>query len=139
MVSWGKNLFILIYLSIQLLLPLRGVFQDKLQSRSDFSWNMYSQLYNCQAVYVLTTPDGKSRPMPYHKAFYRWDRVKMIFHRDRLPRFHAWLCDNAQQNGVLGSIRATVRCAVSTDERRVDLVKSGVDLCTASNYGVKLH
>jgi len=138
-VSRGKNLFILTYLSIQLLLPLRGVFQDKLQSRADFSWNMYSVLYDCQAAYVLTTPDGETKPMPYHKAFYRWDRVKMIFHRDRLQYFHVWLCDGAQRNGVLGSIRATVRCAVSTDERLVDLVESGVDLCTASNYGVKLR
>ncbi len=137
--SWGKNLYVLAYLSLQLLLPLRGCFYDKLETRADFSWNMYSQLYNCQARYILTTPDGISRPMPYHKAFYRWDRVKMIFHRDRLPHFHAWLCDNAQQNGVLGNIRAAVRCSVSTDERLVDLVESGVDLCTASNYGVKLH
>ena len=137
--SWGKNLFILIYLSIQLLLPLRGVFQDKVQSRADFSWNMYSVRYDCQAAYLLTTPDGETKPMPYHKAFYRWDRVKMIFRQDRLPYFHAWLCDGARQNGVLGSIRAKVQCAVSTDEYLVDLVNSSVDLCTAPNYGVILH
>lgn len=134
--SWGKNLFILTYLSIQLLVPLQGCFYDKLETRADFSWNMYSQRYQCQAVYLLTTPDGETKPMPYHKAFYRWDRVMTIFHKDRLPYFHAWLCDGARQNGVLGKIQAKVRCAVSTDEHLVEIVDSNADLCTAANYGV---
>ena len=136
--SLGRNLFILAYLGVQLFLPLRAFFNDKLETRGDFSWNMYSQRYQCQAVYSLTTPDGKTHPMHHEKAFRRSDRSQAVLHRDRLPAFHAWLCDEARRNGALGSIHATVRCSVNI-ERGMDLIEPDVDLCTAPNYGVKLQ
>jgi len=135
--SLGKNLFILAYLGVQLFLPLRAFFYDKLETRGDFSWNMYSQRYQCLTVYSLTTPEGKTHPLNHKKAFRRSDRSQAVLHRDRLPAFHAWLCDEARRNGALGSIRATVRCSVNI-EPGVDLVEHNVDLCTAPNYGVKL-
>ena len=135
--SLGKNLFILAYLGVQLFLPLRAFFYDKLETRGDFSWNMYSQRYQCQAVYSLITPDGTTHPMRHEKAFRRSDRSYAVLHRDRLPAFHAWLCEEARRKGALGSIRATVRCSVNI-ERGVDLIEPDVDLCTAPNYGVKL-
>ena len=136
--SLGKNLLILAYLGIQLFLPLRAFFHDKLETRGDFSWNMCSQRYQCQAVYSLTTPDGKTHPMHHKKAFRRSDRSHGVLHRDRLPAFHAWLCDEAHRNGALGSIYATVRCSVNI-ERGMDLIEPDVDLCTAPNYGVKVR
>ena len=136
-VSLGTNLFILAYLAIQLFLPLRAFFDDKLETRGDFSWNMYSQRYQCLTVYSLTTPEGKTHPLNHKKAFRRSDRSQAVLHRDRLPAFHAWLCNEASRNGALGSIRATVRCSVNI-EPGIDLVEHDVDLCTAPNYGVKL-
>ena len=76
--------------------------------------------------------------MHHEKAFRRSDRSHAVLHRDRPPAFHAWLCEEARRYGALGSIRATVRCAVNI-ERGVDLVEPDVDLCTAPDYGVKLH
>ncbi len=99
---------------------------------------MYSQRYQCQAVYSLTTPEGKTYPLCHQKAFRRSDRSHAVLHRDRLPAFHAWLCDEAHRNGALGSIHATVRCSVNI-ERGMDLVEPEVDICTAPNYGVKLQ
>lgn len=136
--TWPKNLFIVAYLAIQLALPLRGCLYDKFETRGEFSWNMYSSLYACQALYRLDTSEGETRWLRHQDYFTRGTRSASAFFGDALPEFHRWLCDEFRHQGELGSIRGYVICSVNNGPA-AELVDRSVDLCTAVNYGVRVQ
>lgn len=130
------NLFILTYLALQLTLPLRGYLREKLETRGNFSWNMYSQQYSCDARYVLLTPDGRGLMVEPEDYARRPDRIGTVFRRDWLPVFNDWLCGQLREEAKYGNLEARVRCR--HDFRpRVDLLEPYTLICTISEEGVR--
>ena len=129
------NLFLVGYLALQLALPLRGLLFDKLETRGDFSWNMYSQLYECRSGYRKIDSRGRSRPVNVDALFSRHVRVPSLHHRDRLFEFHAYLCDETLRWERSSQIRGLAMCSLNGGEE-VDLIDRRVDLCTDSARGV---
>ena len=125
--------FIMAYLAVQLLVPLRGLVQDKFETRGNFSWNMYSRRYSCGTAYTLHA-DGVVRSIDL--ALYLRGQTPKAFHRDTLPRFHAWLCDELDAQRGTRLIGAVAFCRID-DGPRVDLVRPGIDICVADDYGVE--
>jgi len=132
----GKNLFIVIYLIIQLALPLRGFLYDKFENLGNFSWNMYSRAYRCQTQYRLNTPQGETHWPVHNDYFNREGSFQYALNADFLPEYHRWLCDKFRQEGKLGSMQGYVICSLDGGPLW-ELVDRSVDLCTAPNYGAK--
>jgi len=128
------NAFILLYLSAQLVVPLRGFVDDKLDSRGNFSWNMYSKRYECRELYLATYADGV-REVDIEPFFKRAGRSRQVFHRDILPRFHAFLCDELKRDGELRRLEGVCLCSLNETDF-IPLIRDDVDLCAAPNYGV---
>jgi len=114
------------YLLAQILLPLHGLATDKIDSRGDFSWNMYSDDYTCTVAYTLHAPGGASRPLDYDRWFRDAPSSTRVLHRDRLPALHAWLCEHVVPDG--GSLTGLVSCSLD-DGPWIDLVDPARDLC----------
>ena len=133
--GWSSNLLIVAYLLLQLLLPIRGLVNDKFATFGEFTWNMYSQTYNCRVAYDLTEPTGREVSIDIKEYFNKSDNAGRVLHRDGLPHFHAWLCQRLRQAGRLGSLSASCECRLGNDQKK-QLVAADVDICTADNYGV---
>ena len=131
-----KNALLVAFLAFQLLLPLRGFLQDRFESRGDFSWNMYSRTYTCHVDYRVLTPSGERLRVHHKRFFQRSDKAMNNFNRERLPRFHAWLCDEFERQGSPGELRGSMRCWVEEDEPVV-LVPDDTPICSATNHGVR--
>ena len=124
------------FLLVQLIVPLRGIIRDKLDSRGDFSWNMYSKRYSCRVDYDLVDEYGRTRRISHKDPFYpRKSRAMKVFHRDSLPWFHAHLCERVRESRFGGELYADVSCAINNGDY-VRLVAEDTDICTAPNYGV---
>ena len=132
------NVFIVIYLAIQLTLPLRGFLREKLETRGNFSWNMYSQLYSCDARYVLMTPTGRGQWIDHEELTRIPDRIQTVFRDDWLPIFNEWLCDELYEQGRVGNLRARVRCKHDFGPE-VELLAPYREVCTISESGVERH
>lgn len=130
-----RNTFIVVFLALQLALPVRPLLQDRYDSRGHFSWNMYSQNYHCSARYTLTTPSGTTTRIKHEKHFKRSTRANMIWYRDVLPSFHRYLCEYYARKDELQSLSGDVRCSWN-GAPSLPLVDPAVDLCRAENYGV---
>jgi hypothetical protein len=133
--SW-KDLFILVFAVIQLVVPLRGFTSDKHESRGNFSWNMYSKSFSCRIRYVRYDVDGRAAPYD-HKRHFATDKGPMkVYHRDELPRFHAWLCEELSRDPKFARLEGAVNCRLNRGER-TDLVPKGTDICASENFGVE--
>ena len=53
------SLLIAGFLAFQLLYPIRGLVEEKFDTWGEFSWNMYSQTYDCLTRYQMVTPSGQ--------------------------------------------------------------------------------
>ena len=135
---WWKNLFIVVFLIIQVTLPLRGCLYEKFETRGNFTWNMYSTLYSCETQYRLDTPQGEIRWLRLQDYFIRPERFTEVSHSDVLPKFHRWLCDEFSREGELGTLRGYSLCSLNRGPR-MELVDRNVNLCTAPNYGVQVR
>jgi hypothetical protein len=133
--TWWKNALILLFLAVQLLLPLRGFLRDQFESRGTFSWNMYSTHYVCWVKYTLVGDDGRGSPLDYKAYFNRPSRSSMVLNRAALPEFHAWLCSRLAGEGKLGRLFGAASCSLN-DSPRVELIRRDVDVCTAEGYAV---
>ena len=131
-----SNLFIVAYLAVQLVLPLRGLIHDKHETRGDFSWNMYSQKYSCRYEYTLVDIRGSTATIHFQEGLNDPRKSTKIMHRDRLAGFNHWLCDDMRAyDPEFSGVRGTVRCS-HNGAARVELLDPSVDLCTAHEYGV---
>jgi hypothetical protein len=127
------NLFILLFFGTQLYLALPGLLHDRYETQGQFSWNMYSVLYFCTVDYEQTTSSGQRVPINYLALFNRPALSYEVFHRDSLPRFHAYLCNVVDHpDGV--AIHGSAICTLHGEPAQ--LIQQDVDLCTAPNYGV---
>ena len=136
--GWRAQLFIVTYLLVQLALPLRALLRSNLYSsggyHEEFSWNMYARESSYTFIYQRENHKGRSRPVASFGAFERTQRYRVV-HRDRLPVYHAWLCERLRERGRWGPVTAEVRLAPRFGPEQ-QLVQSGVDICTADNFGV---
>lgn len=130
-----RDAFIVVYLAVQVALPWRALILGHYDTRGHFSWNMYSQRYECRVRYVLTSPSGEARDLVLAEHFIRPQRINMVFYRDVLPDFHAYLCETYRQRGELGTLQGDVICSWN-DEPLTELVDIQADLCRAPNFGV---
>ncbi|HVS66017.1 MAG TPA: hypothetical protein VMT85_21235, partial [Thermoanaerobaculia bacterium] len=89
---WWRNAFLIGFLLLQLTLPLRGLVREKLETRGNFSWNMYSQVYSCETRYVLLTPTGRGEWIDPREYSRDPGRIATVFRNDWLPVFNEWLC-----------------------------------------------
>jgi hypothetical protein len=133
--SLARNLFIVVYLAVQVVLPLRALVLERHDTRGHFSWNMYSQNYDCTSIYLLTDPSGETKKVKLSNHFKRGRRTNMIYYRDILPDFNRYLCDYYGRRGRLQTLRADVRCSWN-GAAPVPLTDPAVDVCRAPNYGV---
>jgi len=123
-----SRIFVVGYLLVQIALPLRSLLRDPLDSPGDFGWTMYSDLVRCSMAYVRVGTDGSDMGIDPRGLLNRPSRIARVLRRDRLPHFHAWLCESG------GPVYADVRCAVVPAEPR-RLTDPDVDLCTAPDRG----
>ena len=131
----AANVFIVAWILLQLALPLRGFLRAKHDTRGDFSWNMYSRKFKVDQRYVVITPDGRGVRLDLGDYFVRSGRWTSAFHRDTLPAFHAWLCDELPRRGLEGTLVA--KASVSEgDGPLVDLVTPNARVCEVEGYGV---
>jgi hypothetical protein len=126
--------FLVAWLGLQLLLPIRGFLYDKLETRGNFSWNMYSRRYSCHAEYALRRPDGTEIPVD-PDDFFRRSGPGKTYHRDVLPVFHAWLCETMRERGDAGTLLGEVACSRDNGPYR-ELVAENTRICEAPNFGV---
>ena len=131
----ATDLFIAAFLACQILLPLRGLVLDKLDSRGNFSWNMYSRRYSCEVEYTRVDRAGRRAAVSHRAYFRRSSRAHSVNNRERLPAFHRYLCDELGVDGEFTHLLGSVECRINEGPPEV-LVAAGVDVCSAENYGV---
>ena len=103
------NAFLLLFLALQLILPLNGCFNAAQETRGNFSWNMYSRVYSCRYKYEWVSRYGQRTPVNISRYFNRPKLATKIMHRDTLPAFHAWLNARLRVDDPQGSLQARVR------------------------------
>lgn len=113
---------------MQLLVPLRGFVRDYAESRGDFSWNMYSVLYDCREGYERVAPNGLRVPVEADPSFAWPPRVETLYHRDRVAALHAWLCDWERTHTGSTRVEGTLLCALNGAPERT-LVAPHADVC----------
>ena len=131
-----RDLALIAFLAVQLALPLRGLFTPRVESRSHFSWNMYSRAYRCEVGYQRMTTDGRIEMIDHRSLFTRPTRASMVFHRDVLGRFHASICERMRAQGGLRMLRGTVACTTDNEGMPVELILTNGDICSAERFGV---
>lgn len=129
-----RDVAIVLFLAVQVALALRGLLLDKLETRGNFSWNMYSGTYRCTVGYATVGADGRLEPFDHRAEFVRPERASMVFHRDTLPRFHRHVCERIGADRFGVELRGSVVCG--RGDERVALVATPRDLCTADDHGV---
>ena len=129
------SLLIAGYLAFQVLYPIRGLVVDKFDSWGRFSWNMYSQNYDCKADYKVVQPSGKELPVDFQRYFVLRDKASHVLNRASLPVFHKFLCAELVREGKNGRVMARVECRKNRGEIQV-LVDSTAEICSAANFGV---
>ena len=130
-----RNVFLVVFLTVQLLVPLRGFIWDKYESEGSFSWNMYSKSYGCTVTYYTIGPDRKVHGLNLDDYFNRPRRVSMTMHRASLVDLHRYLCGRLKEEGRLGTLRGSVECQLNRQPVR-QLIATNGDVCTAPNFGV---
>lgn len=135
----GLRLFVPLFLLIQIALPARVLlFEENWHSSGgympEFSWNMYARTQRFVFRYRLHTPDGKRERISHQEGLGRTQLVRVV-HPSRLLAYHEWLCMTLRLAGRVGPVTADVRTVGSDDIERV-LVRPGVDICRAENFGV---
>ena len=122
------NLFILFYLTLQLILPINGFRHDKGETRGNFSWNMYSSVYQCEYNYEWVSRYGQVIPIDITTYFNRPGSTPKAMHADTLPIFHEWLCRKMREERPQGALRAYVSVRENDDPIR-NLVPPNTWIC----------
>lgn len=135
--AW-RNVFVVVFLALQLALPLRGFVYSKLESRGDFSWNMYSQQYSCRVRYLLQPPAGDEVEIDVADYTRHPDRLVGALRHDWLPPFHRWLCSSLEGRGQHGELRARVTCRHDFG-RWTEMIEPYGVLCTITDEGVSMR
>ena len=131
---YALNAFILVYLALQLTLPIRGCRHDATETRGNFSWNMYSRVYTCNYDYEWVTRYGQVKPVNIKSYFNRSRGVTKTMHADTLPFFHAWLCQTMREKHPQDAVRAFVSVREDDGPTRI-LIARGTWICDERKVG----
>jgi hypothetical protein len=123
------------FLAVQLVLPLRGLYYEKLDTRANFSWNMYSQHFECRMSYLATLTDGTVVEIDHARFFNRGSRAQLVFHRDVLPAYHEYVCAELRRDDEFVRLAGICLCAHNSGEFE-PLIRDDVDLCSVPRFGV---
>ena len=85
--------------------------------------------------YLATYTDGSVVEVDHRSFFHRRSRHRLVFHRDVLPAFHAYLCEELEDRGPLERLEGICICSYNKGEFE-PLIHDSVDLCSYANYGV---
>ena len=129
-----KNAFIIAFLSIQLIVPLRGFIWDRFDTRGDFSWNMYADDYFCLTSYRLISSGGEERRIDFWRFFNTPARSPRVLNRAVLSQFHAWWCRELRRT-TSDPLLGRVGCQLNGGPM-IALITPAVDICSAPNFGV---
>jgi hypothetical protein len=129
------SLLIAGFLGWQLFYPIRGLVQDKFETWGEFTWNMYSQTYDCLARYQLVDRSGARTEIALKPYFADPSKVGRVFNRGDLPVFHRFLCAQMAREGRSGAIFARVSCTNNEVETR-PMVRENENVCTAPDGAV---
>ncbi len=132
---WYVNFLILLYLALQVGYPIRGFLQDKFDAWGRFTWNMYSQSYQCRVLYRVVAADGTEWRVNYEQFFARRDRAGLVFNRESLPGFHKFVCERLAEEGQRGKLMATAECTMNRLVTE-SLVDNTADVCNSPNFAV---
>ncbi len=102
------NFCILGYLALQIFLPLNGCRRSALETRGNFSWNMYARIFRCRYRYEWVSSYGQVSQIKVTRYFNRPSGVTKALHSDTLPLFHQWLCNTIHAERPQGALRASV-------------------------------
>jgi hypothetical protein len=130
-----SNVLIAGFILFQLLYPIRGLVQDKFDTWGEFTWNMYSQTYECRTRYRLVDQSGVQHELNLQQYFVLPSKVGRVFNRQDLPAFHQFLCEQMAREGKSGRILARVSCTRNKLETE-SLVRENEDICTGANHAV---
>lgn len=133
--KWLINCGILVFVGFNLSYPLTGLHISKTETWGEFTWNMYSQTYRCGAKYYLLQDDGRAVNVDVREYLRRSGKTGHVFHRDVLPLFHAYLCEQLAAEGRSGTLKGECECSMAGGESE-ELVDTTANLCTADNHGV---
>ena len=129
------NWLIAAFLTFQLLYPIRGLVRAKFDTWGEFTWNMFSQTYECLGRYRLIDQAGAETDLNLRQYFVIPAKVGRSMNREDLPVLHRFLCRQTALEGRPGQIHARVSCTWNKAETR-SLVQENVDICTAPNNAV---
>lgn len=130
-----QNAAIVGYLLFQIGYPVRGLLADKFETWGEFTWNMYSQTYDCWSRYRRFTEARGGEDLDIHPYFQVASRIPHVMNREVLPSFHAFLCREAERGGQPVRILGQVTCVRNGNDRR-ELVRPGQDICSAADHAV---
>lgn len=130
-----SSLLIAGFLLLQVLLPIRGLAKDKFDTWGEFSWNMYSQTYQCRTRYQLVDRSGATQELDLRPYFVDPGLIGHVFNRQHLPVLHRFLCAQMAREGRPGRILARVSCT-RNKVKSESLVREGEDVCTSANNSV---
>ena len=134
----NTSLLIAGYVVFQVLYPIRGLVEDKFDTWGEFTWNMYSQTYECRTRYRLVAQSGAQQDLNLQQYFTIGNKVGRVLNRQDLPVLHAFLCEQMAREGKPGQILGRVSCTRNKVETET-LVRENVDICTAANHAVTVE
>jgi hypothetical protein len=123
------------FLAVQVVYPIRGLVENKFDSWGEFTWNMYSQTYDCLTRYQMVMPSGQRVELDLKPYFSDQRKIGRVFNHGDLPAFHRFLCREMTRSGRSGQILARVSCSKSGGETR-PMVRENEDICTAPDGAV---
>ncbi len=132
------NLLIAGFILFQVLYPIRGLVEDKFETWGNFTWNMYSQTYECRTRYRLVAQSGTEQDLDLKQYFVIPVKIGQILNRTDLPVLHKFLCERMAREGKPGRILARVSCTKNKVETEA-LVRETEDICTAANHAVTVE
>ncbi len=130
-----KSILVATYVALQIVIPIPALLGSKVDSRDNFTWNMYAHEYGCEITYAITEPGHEPERIDLDAYLHRTGQVHRVLHRDVLPVFHAWLCRELRRDGRFGPV--SVRVACRQDGGELTVLVDEPDVCTAPNHGVR--
>ena len=130
-----KNVFIVLFFSVQFYMALPGFLYNQYEIRGNFSWNMYSIRYPCWIDYELVHSNQQRTTIDFESFFNNDSRAYLVFDRQALPKFNSYLCREHSRPNRTAVIFASATCRLNY-EPAVEFIQQDVNMCTAPNYGV---
>ena len=137
------GVLILLWLAVQVLVPLGPWIIPPWEARTDFSWDMFSYRRRCPGRtmcpgFVATMADGRKRRAGWGKGFNSKVHIARIRYRGRLREYGAWLCREGLPAAGYGEVaRLEGRCECwygrpGPDNEPQWVIEEGVNYCATT-------